>query len=238
MPGSRYSYHRRRHSHPPHHSNIQLMWMLHIFSSTECNAENAALEVMHENTIVWWELRDGYGWLYTSPRVGVTEHDDIRIEGDQFINLIGRYRTPNGGFWVIFLDGMRWYNGSLVDMTEVTLSTDDNQDAPHFINSDGDDLGRRVTLSGRIVLPLFSFVPRNKRPVVYIKEDGDAIMVIPNSRMMMWVAGNPESPPLEYWNMLRGYAATISIFTPVDSSADAEVPQSIRQIAQEIGSVY
>ncbi|OTA94333.1 hypothetical protein M434DRAFT_270432 [Hypoxylon sp. CO27-5] len=239
MSGSGHSHHRHHHrSHRPHQSNIRLLWMLYIVPSIGSNTENGEYPEMDEDNAVSRELRDGHGWLYTSADVGVTEHDGVRMDSNLFTNLLGRYRTANGGFWVVFLDGMRWYNGSLVDMTEVTLSTEDNEDAPYFIDSDGNDLGQQVTLTERLVLPVFSFTPRNKAPVVYIKEDRGGLMVVRNARMMVWVAGNPESPPLDCWNTLRAFAGLTSRYTPVDSSAGTEIPSLVRQVARQIGRLF
>ncbi|KAI1134426.1 hypothetical protein F5Y05DRAFT_422733 [Hypoxylon sp. FL0543] len=228
-----------RHSHYSHgsrRSNRRFMWKLEIFSSRECNIENTASSAQG-STMRVRELHDGRGWLHSSPGVRV-EDVDVRVDHHQFTNLAGRYRTVLEGFWVIFLDGMRWYYGSPVQMTEVTLGTGDNQYAPHFINGDGDDLGPHVTITGMVSTPVFSFIPRTMPALVYIKEDRDGLMAVRNGRMMMWIAGHPENPPLKYWNMLREHAETINTPGPKDIPADTQVPQSIRRIAQEIGAFF
>lgn len=75
---------------------------------------------------------------------------------------------------------------------------------------------------------------------VHIEDPLDGIMTIPNGKVMVWIAGKRSDPPYEYWNMLRdraGIINTVEFEENYEETMIDGVPETIRQIAQEIGGM-
>ncbi|KAI0889195.1 uncharacterized protein GGS22DRAFT_184771 [Annulohypoxylon maeteangense] len=245
----------------PTKSNCQLTRRIDISSRGERNTTTAK-NPAGANTACKLELSDGRGFLLISPSHQY-KVDHVHGNSTEYRNLVGRYRTKAMGFWVIFLDGMRWYPRTCDEVIEVKFGPGTGHYVPRFINSQGDVLGSYMTASELSHGPLFSFIPRN-RPVwdnhltsssfydmphvssqsqVYIKDHREELMAIPNGRMMIWYAGSPESPPMHYWNSLRQCSQRVDTPDPLEQHPNArraqkaEVPESIRKIAREIGNL-
>ncbi|KAI1460269.1 hypothetical protein F4805DRAFT_454695 [Annulohypoxylon moriforme] len=248
-------------SFSPKQSNIRLMKKLSISSKGERNPTTTERSA-GRNTARKIQLPDGCGFLLTGP-TNQCKIDHVHDNPIEYRNLVGRYRTKAKGFWVIFLDGMRWYPPMRDEVIEVKFGPGTSHYVPRFINSQGDVLGPYMAAAELSRGPLFSFVPRNRpiwdnhlttssfhdilgtssKPQVYIKDSRGELMAIPNGRMMIWYAGNLESPPMHYWNMLRQRCQKINTPDPRENhpntkrAQEAEVPRSIREIAREIGAL-
>ncbi|KAI2470972.1 hypothetical protein F4781DRAFT_388321 [Annulohypoxylon bovei var. microspora] len=243
----------------PIKSQGQRIWKLGILSSAKgkmATTENLADVDMIQEI----ELTHGRGNLITSL---TTRHSINNVLDDpvEYRNLTGRYRTKARGFWVVFFDGMRWYPATRDEVMQVKFGPGTGHYVPRFINSQGDVLGSYMTAAELSRGPLFSFIPRN-RPIwdsyltsssiydmlpisspspVYIKDDKEGLMAIPNGRMIMWCEGSSGSPPMHHWNMLRQRSGRINSPEPLECHPNtnwarkAEVPWTIREIALEIG---
>ncbi|KAI1208417.1 uncharacterized protein F4807DRAFT_468680 [Annulohypoxylon truncatum] len=216
-----------------------------------------------QNTARKIELSEGRGFLLIGP-TNQYRVDYVYGNSIKYRNLAGRYLTKAKGFWVVFFDGMRWYPPVRDEVIQIKFGPGTSHYVPRFINKQGDVLGSYMTVPELRHGPLFSFIPRN-RPIwdshlttssfydilqvssqsqVYVKECREEMMVIPNGRMMVWYTGSSGEPPMHCWNMLRQHFQRINTPEPLEHhpnaerAQDAEVPRSIRQIAQEIGALF
>ncbi|KAI0387955.1 hypothetical protein F5Y04DRAFT_274811 [Hypomontagnella monticulosa] len=170
------------------------------------------------------------------------------IAPEKYPSLPGNFATARDGLWLVFLDGMRWYRPAQgYSPILLKFGQDITDDLPQFIDSYGVVQGSSATDLGRYPQTWFSYMPRVSpvhgdevmNTVVYVEDRDDGLMLIPNGRMMAWVVGSQSEVPYEHWNMLRERAGVINTAEMDGHSKDTEVngvPQTIRQIAQEIGA--
>ncbi|XXG98281.1 hypothetical protein Hte_004604 [Hypoxylon texense] len=244
------------HSEPTQHGPAQpFWWELDIYSNGECDTEFTARTVDIDTPED--VLGTSRGVLYRAPgtaaRASETQHD-----ARAFDNLVGQYRTISKGFWVVFLDGMRWYPNVHEAVAMAEFGTETGR-VPVFITSQGDPLGHTVLRPEESSGPLFSFIPRNGRawdhgfvdhPVpdephitpVCIRDNQSGLMVIPNGRLMIWITGGKDDVPWHYFNMLRQRAGRINMRDapenepPAESAHSPQVPEAMRQVVREIGN--
>ncbi|KAI4866822.1 hypothetical protein F4820DRAFT_415703 [Hypoxylon rubiginosum] len=234
-------------------------WELNVYSNGECDTEFAAQAV--DTNTPGDDLGAGYGVLYraegTEAEGRKTRHDETGFDARH-----GQYRTGSRGFWVVFLDGMRWYPGAPEGPRLLDFGAETRR-IPLFITSQGDPLYNAMLRPELYAGPLFSFIPRDRRawdenqgpypfpdePLItrvcirdaHIRDNQDGLMVIPNGRLMIWVTGDRDDVPWRYFNMLRQRAGRINIPDAQESQPPAErahgpqVPETIKQVVREIG---
>lgn len=230
------------------------LWRLDVLSTGECNTTSPAPPLKPQQ-LTWTSLPSGRGLLATTPSSQAEARDVPDDTKRRYLS--GGYLAPPEGFWLVYLDGMRWYPSSpdFVKFGSATRRT------PRFLNSDGDALGPTVSGAAGCETPMFSYIPRNL-PVwdgddrtssslafdepritrVYVK-DGREVLVVPNGRLMVWVRGPREDVPLDCLNALRRHAGVINTPEPLEKfpsarwAVVAEVPAAIRRVVWEMGEV-
>ncbi|KAI1775090.1 hypothetical protein F4818DRAFT_61165 [Hypoxylon cercidicola] len=256
MPRRRYRpsqhYHRHCHSYQPsiccrptqHDQARQFWWRFDVYSNGECDTQFAAPAVDTDTSAD--ALGVGRGILY---RAEGTEAEGSETQDDEteFAPLLGQGRIRGSqGFWVVFLDGMRWYPGALEGAALLTFGSDTRR-VPSFINRQGIPL-RNMLQPEVSTEPLFSFIPRDRpasdndlasylvhdEPEVCIRDHQDGIMVVPNGRLMIWIIGSRNDVPWHYFNRLRQRAGRINIPDALENHLNAEFPETIRQVVREI----